>query len=168
MSDIPEGQRYQRDWRDERPPGASRMLLRAIFLHCPRCGQPKILQGWFKLPAPCPRCGMNFNPDGDAAVGWMIVNLGVTMAVFFCTAFGGMVLTWPKVPWTGLTIFTICLNVVVPPLPGAVLPHGVVGDLPAAAPDGRVDGRPGLLRRRTVPCQWPTGAAPTPDQRGAA
>jgi uncharacterized protein (DUF983 family) len=114
VADTPGERRYQRDWRDERPPGASRMLLRAIFLRCPRCGQPKVLQGWFKVPAPCPRCGMNFNPDGDAAVGWMIVNLGVTMAVFFCTAFGGMVLTWPKVPWTGLTIFTICLNVVVP------------------------------------------------------
>jgi len=103
-----------RDWRDERPPSPEKMILRAIFLRCPRCGQKGILHGYFKVPPNCPRCGVNFNPDGDAAVGWMIVNLGVTMAVFFCSAFLGLVITWPNVPWTGLTVFTIVLNGIVP------------------------------------------------------
>ncbi|HWD09878.1 MAG TPA: hypothetical protein VHA57_12395 [Actinomycetota bacterium] len=103
-----------RDWRDERPPSPEKMILRSIFLRCPRCGQKGILHGYFKVPPPCPRCGVNFNPDGDAAVGWVIVNLGVTMTVFFVSAFLGLVITWPKVPWTGLTVFTIVLNGIVP------------------------------------------------------
>lgn len=103
-----------RDWRDERPPSPSKMILRGAFLRCPRCGQKGILHGYFKVPPDCPRCGVNFNPDGDAAVGWMMVNLGVTMALFFTTAFLGMVLFWPKVPWTGLTVGTILLNCIVP------------------------------------------------------
>jgi uncharacterized protein (DUF983 family) len=102
------------DWRDERPARPTKLLLRAIFLRCPRCGERGVIQRWFKTPEPCPRCGLNFNPDGDAAVGWITVNLGITMILFFLTAFGGMVITWPNVPWTGLTVGTILLNGSVP------------------------------------------------------
>lgn len=92
----------------------STLLMRGLFLRCPRCGQKKILQGYFKTPPPCPTCGLDFNPDGDAAVGWIIVNLGATMIIFFLTAFLGIVVTWPKVPWTGLTVGTVLLNLTVP------------------------------------------------------
>ena len=100
------------DWRDERPPRPAKLLLRALFLRCPRCGEQGLFRRWYKTPEPCPRCGVNFNPDGDAAVGWMIVNLGGVMVLFFLTAFLGMVVTWPHVPWTALTVFTVVLNCV--------------------------------------------------------
>ena len=90
------------------------LLWRALLLRCPRCGRGKLLERWFATPAPCPRCGLDFNPDGDAAVGWIIVNLGVTEILFFVAALGGILLTWPDVPWTGLTVFAVALNAVVP------------------------------------------------------
>lgn len=96
------------------PAGSVTLLARAAALRCPRCGRRKILQGWFTTPAPCPGCGLDFNPDGDAAVGWIIVNLGVTMAAFFVTALGGMILTWPAVPWTGLTVVAVALSALLP------------------------------------------------------
>lgn len=90
------------------------MLLRGLRLRCPKCGEGKIVSRWFATPDPCLACGQDFNPDGDAAVGWIIVNLGITMMVFFVSAFIGLVLTWPNVPWTGLTIFTLVVNGTLP------------------------------------------------------
>jgi uncharacterized protein (DUF983 family) len=90
------------------------LLWRALLLRCPRCAQGRLFQGWFATPAPCPGCGLDFNPDGDAAVGWIIVNLGITETVFFVAALGGALLTWPDVPWTGLTVFAVGLNALIP------------------------------------------------------
>ena len=59
------------------------LLLRALLLRCPRCEERKMLRTWFATPDPCRRCALDFNPDGDAAVGWIIVNLGVTELLFF-------------------------------------------------------------------------------------
>jgi uncharacterized protein (DUF983 family) len=90
------------------------LLVRALGLRCPRCGRRRIVRRWFTTPDPCATCGLDFNPDGDAAVGWIIVNLGVTMILLFAIGLGGMVLTWPNVPWTGLTVATILVSGSVP------------------------------------------------------
>jgi len=97
--------------RAARPPT---LLLRGLVRHCPRCGQGRLFAGWFTPPAPCPGCGQTFNRDNDAAVGWIIVNLGITEIVFVAFAFTVLVLTWPSVPWTGLTIAAVAVNATLP------------------------------------------------------
>jgi uncharacterized protein (DUF983 family) len=90
------------------------LLFRGLVRHCPRCGRGRLFTGWFTPPAPCPRCGQTFNRDNDAAVGWIIVNLGLTEIVFVAFALAVLVLTWPSVPWTGLTIAAVAVNATLP------------------------------------------------------
>jgi uncharacterized protein (DUF983 family) len=85
-----------------------------LLLRCPRCGGAKLFSSWFTPPDPCPSCGLSFNRDSDATVGWIIVNLGVTEIVFFALSLGVVLATWPGVPWTGLTIFAVALNLALP------------------------------------------------------
>src|SRR5579859_4106504 len=97
--------------RAARPPT---LLARGLVRHCPRCGQGRLFTGWFTPPTPCPRCGQTFNRDNDAAVGWIIVNLGITEIAFVASALAVLVLTWPSVPWTGLTIAAVAVNATLP------------------------------------------------------
>jgi uncharacterized protein (DUF983 family) len=94
-----------------RPPT---LLLRGFLLRCPRCGGAKLFSGWFKPPDPCPACGLSFNRDNDATVGWIIVNLGVTEIVFVALALAVLLVTWPAVPWTGLTVVAVAVNGLLP------------------------------------------------------
>ena len=47
-------------------------------------------------------------------MGSMVINLGVTQIMFLIVFIGGMVLTWPDVPWTGLLIAVVAVAIVVP------------------------------------------------------
>ncbi len=97
-----------------RAAGPPTMLLRGLIRHCPRCGRGRLFAGWWRPPEHCPRCGLTFNRDNDAAVGWIIVNLGLTETVFVALALGAVVATWPSVPWTGLTIVAVAVNATLP------------------------------------------------------
>jgi uncharacterized protein (DUF983 family) len=94
--------------------GAPRLLLRGLTLRCPRCGRRGLFAGWFRPPDPCRACGLSFNRDSDATVGWIIVNLGVTEIVFFAVGLAVLLSTWPDVPWTGLTVSAVALNALLP------------------------------------------------------
>ena len=96
-----------------RPPT---LILRGFLLRCPRCGRRKLFSGWFKPPDPCAGCGLTFNRDSDATVGWIIVNLGVTEIVFVALALAVVLTTWPNVPWTGLTVVVVAVNALLPVL----------------------------------------------------
>lgn len=62
----------------------------------------------------CPRCGMHFERSPGYWLGSMVLNMGVTFGVFIAVFLAGMVLTWPDVPWTALTVVLVVLMVVVP------------------------------------------------------
>ena len=74
----------------------------------------KLFTGWFTPPEPCPSCGLSFNRDNDATVGWIIVNLGVTEIVFVALGVAVLLATWPDVPWTGLTVVAVAVNGLLP------------------------------------------------------
>jgi hypothetical protein len=44
----------------------------------------------------------------------MAINLGVTELAFGLWLVGGMILTWPDVPWVALTVGGILLNAALP------------------------------------------------------
>lgn len=95
------------------PPTLPTMLRRSLRLRCVHCGHGTVFDGW-KTRESCPRCGLAFARVDGFWLGAMIVNTAVTLFVFLAVFVGGMLLTWPTVPWTGLAVATIAVNVVVP------------------------------------------------------
>jgi hypothetical protein len=64
----------------------------------------------------CPRCSLLFEREEGHWVGAMIVNFTVTEIVFVVVLVGGLLLTWPDVPWGGLTVVAVLVNLTVPVL----------------------------------------------------
>ena len=62
----------------------------------------------------CPRCGLSFDRGEGFWLGSMAVNLGVTEGAFGVVLIGGMVLTWPHVPWLWVGVASVLTNVLVP------------------------------------------------------
>jgi uncharacterized protein (DUF983 family) len=62
----------------------------------------------------CPRCGLRFEREEGQWVGAIIVNFAVGMLVLVAVLAAGLLLTWPDVPWTGLTVVAVVMVVAVP------------------------------------------------------
>jgi uncharacterized protein (DUF983 family) len=93
---------------------ALRMLRRGLLKRCARCSSGGLFRRWFSMVARCPRCGLVFEREEGQWVGAMIVNFAVTEVVFVVVLVGGLLLTWPDVPWIGLTVAGVAANVLVP------------------------------------------------------
>ena len=62
----------------------------------------------------CPTCGHRFERDQGYWIGAMIVATAFTLAGFLAVFVGGLVITWPDVPWSTLSIATIVVTGIVP------------------------------------------------------
>ena len=91
-----------------------RGLLRALLARCPHCGDKNIWKKFGEPVANCPTCGYLYEREEGYWVGAMIVNIGAAMLVFMAVFVGGMLITWPDVPWTVLLIATATLMVLGP------------------------------------------------------
>ncbi len=90
------------------------MLSRALRRRCVLCGHRPIFDGWFALRARCPSCGLRFEREEGYWVGALIANIAVAEALFAVLFIGGILLTHPDVPWTGLGVAAAAAMVVVP------------------------------------------------------
>lgn len=99
-----------------RDPSASpsAMLGRAFGLRCPRCGGRGIFASFYDRHERCPTCGLKFEREPGYWVGAVIVVTAITLALFAAIFVGGIVVTWPDVPWEGLAAITIGANLIVP------------------------------------------------------
>jgi len=93
---------------------ALRALGRGLLKRCARCGSGGLFRRWFSMVERCPRCGLRFEREEGHWVGAMIVNFAVTMLAFVSVLAAGLLLTWPDVPWTGLTVVAVVIVVAVP------------------------------------------------------
>jgi uncharacterized protein (DUF983 family) len=100
-----------------RDPDASLTTLvgRGLRRRCPRCGA-KPFQSYFHLAETCPGCGMKFEREEGYWAGALIVNTTVTFVSFLVVFVGGILITWPEVPWAGLMAVTIGINLLIPVL----------------------------------------------------
>ncbi len=89
-------------------------IRRGVTARCPNCGARGLFTGYFTLRARCPACGLRFEREEGYWLGAMVINLAVTETLFGVWFVGGMVVTWPDVPWTLLLVGGIALNLVVP------------------------------------------------------
>lgn len=62
----------------------------------------------------CPTCGLAFVREDGYWLGAMTVAILVVEVVFGILFVGGMLLTWPDVPWTGLLIAGLVVNATLP------------------------------------------------------
>lgn len=95
-------------------PALALMLLRALGLRCPNCGQRGIVRRWFGLAEVCPRCRLLFEREEGFFLGAYVVNFGVSegaLAIFMIVAF---VVTSPDPPTAWLATAGGALMVAVP------------------------------------------------------
>jgi uncharacterized protein (DUF983 family) len=85
-----------------------------VVKRCARCGSGGLFRRWFTMVERCPRCGLLFEREEGHWVGAMIVNFAVGMLVLVAVLAAGLLLTWPDVPWTGLTVVAVVMVVAVP------------------------------------------------------
>lgn len=90
------------------------VLARGFVKRCGRCGQGGLFDGWFAMKERCPRCRLSFERGEGYWLGAMAVNLGAAELAFGITLLAGALLTWPRPPWTLLTIVSLAVNAIVP------------------------------------------------------
>ncbi len=95
-------------------PSRGRIVLRGLCGHCPRCGGRGVFASLNELRERCPTCGLAFVREDGYWLGAMTVAILVVELVFGVFFIGGMLLTWPDVPWTGLLIGGLVLNATLP------------------------------------------------------
>lgn len=54
------------------------LLVRAIRLRCPVCGQGRLFRSWFVMERDCSNCGYHFEREEGYFTGAMAINLIVT------------------------------------------------------------------------------------------
>ena len=94
--------------------GKARKVWRGITKRCARCGEHKLFHRWVTMKDRCPRCGHHFERADGYWLGSIMMNMAFTFAVFLIVFVGGMVVTWPDVPWTLLLIGTLLINIAFP------------------------------------------------------
>src|SRR5919106_216217 len=90
------------------------MLGRGLIRRCARCGSGRLFRRWFTMVERCPRCGLLFEREEGQWVGAMIVNFTVAMVVLVSVLATGLLLTWPDVPWSAVTVVAVVMVVAVP------------------------------------------------------
>jgi uncharacterized protein (DUF983 family) len=96
--------------------GGVRALGRGLLMRCPTCGAGDLFVSYYTMRDRCLQCGTAFEREEGYWVGAMIVLIGATEVLFGLWFVGGMLLTWPDVPWTLLLVGGIVLNLVFPVL----------------------------------------------------
>jgi uncharacterized protein (DUF983 family) len=77
------------------------MLLRAILLRCPNCGQRGIFATWTQLRERCPHCGLRLHRgESDYFIGAYLLNLVAVELLFAIVLAIVVVITYPDTPWT--------------------------------------------------------------------
>lgn len=94
--------------------GRGQMLRRALRRRCPLCGTKPIFDGWFQLRARCPGCNFSFEREEGYWVGALIANIAIAEGLFGLLFLGGIIATYPDVPWTQLGIASAIAMVVLP------------------------------------------------------
>ena len=60
-----------------------RILHRSFQLRCPRCGQGKLFQKYFRMFSHCMTCDLKFERESGYFVGAMYLNYGATVLIAF-------------------------------------------------------------------------------------
>jgi uncharacterized protein (DUF983 family) len=59
-------------------PSAGTLIIRALRLKCPRCGQAPMFTGLFRMIDRCSNCGLKFEREPGYFLGSIYINYGIT------------------------------------------------------------------------------------------
>ena len=85
------------------------LILRAVRLRCPRCGQARMFRGWFHMHEHCPSCDWKFERAPGYFLGSIYVNYGLTallVVIAYFSLYFSAVLTPREILWT-LAAFSV-------------------------------------------------------------
>lgn len=91
-----------------------RALGRGILCRCPRCGGRHIVASLFEVKESCPTCGMRFQREEGYWLGAMALVTFVVVVLFAGIMVAALTLFGDDVPWTGITIVAVLVNVGLP------------------------------------------------------
>ena len=59
------------------------MFGRAAVKHCPRCGEGRLFNSWWKMKERCPKCDLHFEgrPEEGHFLGAITINTGLTATI---------------------------------------------------------------------------------------
>jgi uncharacterized protein (DUF983 family) len=69
---------------------------------------------WLRVRRSCGECGYTYVREDGYWLGAMIVNIAVAEVVFLGLFVGGMITTWPDVPWNLLLVVSVGAMVATP------------------------------------------------------
>lgn len=97
-------------------PGGAAMLVRALRLSCPNCGQRRLFVSWFRMREACPGCGLRLQRDeaSDYWVGGWLINFIMAELIVAVLITLLVWVLWPEVPWNGILWGTAAAAVVSP------------------------------------------------------
>lgn len=90
-----------------------RALSNGLRKRCPLCAEKDLFTSYFSIRERCPNCGLVFEREHGYWLGAMIIAIAMVIIAFSIVFLGGIALTWPDPPWTGLLIATVAVNLVV-------------------------------------------------------
>jgi uncharacterized protein (DUF983 family) len=94
--------------------GGLRVLLRGLRKRCPRCGERRIFDSWFRLKRTCPRCDLLFEKEEGGFLGAITLNYGVATGAWVIMLGVWLAFTVPDVRIAPLMAASLFVLVVVP------------------------------------------------------
>ncbi len=101
---------------DARPveAGVLRAIGRGARKRCPRCGDRRVLESWFRLKALCPRCSLRFEQEEGGFLGAMTLNYMIAFGVWIIVLGLVLAFTVPEVPVEPLIVASVIVLAGVP------------------------------------------------------
>lgn len=90
------------------------MAIRGFRRRCPRCGQGKAFESYFRLRERCPICAYDFYREEGYWTGAMIINIAACEIWFFVLFVGSVLLTWPDIEWPLVLLVALVTNGLLP------------------------------------------------------
>ena len=104
--------------RDEGPrfpeAGTFRVLMRGLRKRCPRCGDRRVFETFFRLKPRCPVCDLRFEREEGGFLGAMALNYLVAIGFWLVVMVVGIALTIPVVPVAPLLAMSVGVLAAVP------------------------------------------------------
>ncbi|MBA2285155.1 MAG: DUF983 domain-containing protein [Ktedonobacteraceae bacterium] len=88
------------------------LLLRALRLRCPVCGQGKLYRGWFKMHEHCPVCHFKYERESGYYTGAIAANL--ILSELLITAITIPLAVNPSVPFVPLLVWGMTMPILFP------------------------------------------------------
>jgi len=82
-------------------------LSSLVRLRCPNCRRGAVLKGWYRVHDRCSSCHLRYErSDENYFAGAVFVHFMLSGFSFAASLLLFLMLSWPTVPWTALTIGT--------------------------------------------------------------